>query len=703
MAETRLSQFKPGPEMAQAALERIRNDYDWRARWLGKGFTTGNGNHFQTMGSDALDRAADLFEAWTGENIDDPQIPRVNLIHKAVEDFLSVALTNIPKAQMKAHRFIGTKIPEWERPIRMEVIHQTEIVLNAFIRSILEENNYNDLIQRTVTHAAIFGVGYVYTGIDTSLDVRESYMLRDLLNKEEDLTVEELSLLNMLTNRIFVKTIDPRDVYWRHSVRDVTDDSMLRVSVVEHMDTETLREMYGSSKYLGSPNDIRPGNLPYYIRTMDQNYITMSTNTDSTTSVVTMYELEMVEMERVVEDDSGNEITFPYTDWMMHKVVLAGDQLVDYETWDSSEGPLRLPIIPVYLRKSVNHPYGWSLPLMLEKSEEYINAVQTIMFKSALRAVSNQGVVVAIPNLGDEDLAELEHVLEEGGVARITGNTSQGPINIREMVMPINYVGAPINPVLTQAMQIQMNMFSTQSQEVDSGAIGAARSGTQVRAQIAVADRPKTISINAMSQGIEEIHDNIYELVRTFYKDEIVVSVTVPGGGKEQVALNEVYERDIVVMDKKEESETNPLGLKIEKFSAVLNSTNVGMNAITDGRNELPMDIMSRFQLGIALVQAQAIQPETLREFVLGSNEELKNLDDMIVLQKKQEQLEQQYAMLQQAQQIAQNQQIQQGGQLGGTQLPPDAFVGNAPQDVQAAIDRDQSSPMATASNPYAF
>jgi hypothetical protein len=702
MPEVKLSDIKPGPEMAQAAMDRIRNDYDWRARWLGKGYSDGTSN-FNTLGSDSLDRAAELFEAWTGENIRDPEIPRVNLIHKAVEDFLSVALTNIPKAQLKATRFIGTKVPEWERPIRLEVIHQTELVLNAYIRSILDDNNYNDLIQRAVTHAAIFGVGYMMTGVDTSLDERENYMIRDILNKEDNLTAEDLELLNMLTNRLFVKVIDPRDVYWRHSVRDVKDDSMLRVSIVEHMDTESLREIWGDSKFLSNPMNIKPGSFPYFIRKMDNNYLTMANNTDSTTAVVTMYELEPMSMERLVEDENGNELRFPYTGWMMHKVIIAGGELVDYESWDSSEGPLRLPIVPIYLRKSVNHPYGWSLPLMLEKSEEYINAVQTIMFRSALRAVSSQGVVVAIPNLGDADLAELEHVLEEGGVARITGNTSQGPINIREMVMPINYVNAPINPVLTQAMQIQMNMFSSQSQEVDAGAIGAARSGTQVRAQIAVADRPKTISINVMSEGIEEIHDNLYELIRTFYKDQIIVSVSIPGGGKEQVGLNEPYERDVVIMDPKSESPQNPLGLKIEKFSTTLNATNVTMNAKTDGRSDLPMDVVSRFQLGIALVQAGAIQPETLREFALSANEDLKNLDDMIVLQKKQEQLEQQYAALQQAQAMAQSQQIQQGGALGGTQIPADAYTSVAPQDIQASIDQDPSSIAASSSSPYAF
>lgn len=691
-SEVVLSELEPGDAMAQAVLSRMRLDYDWRNRWLSNKGNNSFGNP-AVLDDTAYDRAAELFEAMTSDG-DSEDIPRVNLIHKAVEDFLSVAITNIPRASMEPRRFLYGDIADWEKPIRMEIIHMAVETMTAFINGVLLENHYDDLIQRAVTHSAIFGVGYVYTENDTSLDTRQSYEVRDLMNADRDLSQAEMKRIEQLTNRIALKVIDPREVLWRHSVRDVMDEDMLRVSVVEQMDTQALRNMWRDSDFVeDADKQIVSGNLPYFLRASDKGLSMSPTNTNSTTSMVTMYELELMPMERLVELEDGTEESFPYDDWVMHKITLAGRQLVDYQTWDSSEGPLRLPIQPVYLRKSVNHPYGWSLPLMLERSEEYINAVQSIIFQSALRAVSTQGVAVAIPNMGEEDLEELEHVLHHGGVARITGNNVQGPIDIRDMVMPMNFTQSTINPALVQAMNMQMNMFSTQSQEVDSGAIGAARSGAAKRAQISVADRPKTISINMMSEGIERIWDNIYELIRTYHADEVDVTVDLPGGIKESVKLNEPYVRNVLIINPDAISPENPLGIESVVFEATLNSTLIDMRAKSDGRSDLPLDLVSRAQLGAMLVQTQAILPETFREMVLAANPELKAFDD-IARKKAEDDMIRQFLIQQQ------NPPQDVTGATAGS------FGGIAPQDQQAdqqaQIDSVQGSPFATSSNPLA-
>ena len=702
MPETKLSDFQP-EDLAHAVLGRLRLDYDWRSQWLGgtPGIANAGLAGSPLDGHDNLEKAASLFEAFTSQNAEDTSIPRVNLIHKAVEDFLSVALTNIPKAHVKIDRFMGA-VADWERPFRLFIIEQAREVMEAYVDSIKGRNHYDDLIQRVVTHSAVFGVGYMFVGVDKTLDVRQDYMIRDLMNKEDELTEEEMRLLQVLTNRIDLKVIDPRDVYWRHSIRDVQDEGMIRVTIVEHMDTETLRSMYKGTEFIGENTAaIKPGDLPFFLRTNHNQYQFSTQMGDTTTPVVTMYELEHADMERIVETDEGEEV-IPFTDWIMHKVVLAGNALVEYETWDSADGPLRLPVVPVYLRKSVNHPYGWSLPLMLEKSEEYINAIQTIIFKSARRAVSAQGVAAHIPSMGEGDVEELEHVLEEGGVARIHGNNVQGPVDIREMIQPLNFTQSSINPALLQGLNLQMQMFGSQSQEVDAGAIGAARSGAAKRAQIAVADRPKTISINVMSEGIEGIIDNIIELIRVFHQEQITVFVDTADGSRDQVTLNEPYQKTIMIADPQFETFDNPLGIELFDFDATLNSTLINMWAVSDGRSELPLDIVSRYQLGIALVQAGAIQPETLRELVLASNDEIKAFDDRVVYKNKMELVRQQL-MVQQAQAMAQQQaQPSLAGQVGT--IPADSFTSVAPQDnVQDQIDSVQGSPIATPSNPFAL
>ena len=681
MSEKFLSQVEPGPEMAQQILSRIKLDYSWRNQWLSN---SGSKNKEGYGDPTAFDRAAELYESWTSGNEDDPTIPRVNMIHKAVEDFLSVAITNIPKTKMRADKFIGLDVPDWEKDIRREIIMQAEEVMNAYMNSIKNGNRYQDLKQRAVTHAAIFGVGYIYTEVDKSLDTRNDYIIRDLMNKEEELTSEELDILDIKSNNICLKVIDPRDVFWRHSIRDVYDEGMLRVSLIEYMDTETLREMYADSEF-ADPRDIKPGNLHHFFEGYYRKG-SIENIQSKTTPVITTYELELVPMERIVTTEEGEE-TIDYDEWRMHKVVVVGNQTVEYESWTSEEGPLSLPITPIYLRKSVNHPYGWSLPLMLEKSEEYINAISTIIFKSARKAVSNQGVVIATPNLGDDDLEEIENVLEEGGIARITGNTTQGPIDIRDMVMPLNYTSAPINPVLIQAQQMQAKMFSGQSQEVDSGAVGAARSGSAKRAQIAISDRPKTISIATMSEGVEMVDRKLYELIRTFHNKQIVVMIDTPDGSKEQATLNETYEKNILVMDPEFESADNPLGFKIVPFEAVLNSTLINMNPISEGRSELPLDMVSRFQLGIALVQSQIITPDTLREFTL--TDEMKAYDDRVRARMKLDQAKEMFK------------QVEAQQQSGFNAVPSEGSQGITPQDIQSEIDTLQGSVAATPSNPF--
>ena len=322
-SEVVLSELEPGQRMAQAVLARMRLDYDWRNRWLSN--TDGNsiGNP-SVLDDTAFDRAAELFEALSSDS-DSVDIPRVNLIHKAVEDFLSVAITNIPRASLHPKRFIGGAVEQWEIPIRLEIINMAVEVMNAFVKSILLENHYDDLVQRVITHSAIFGVGYMYTENDTSLDTRKSYEVRDLVNADRELTADEVERLSQLTNRIQLKAIDPRDVFWRHSVRDIKDEEMLRVSVVEQMDTQALREMWKDSPYVTDPQrQIVSGNLPFFIRASDKSTFFTTTNTDSTTSVVTMYELELAPMERIVETEEGEEVSFEYDDWIMHKITLAG-------------------------------------------------------------------------------------------------------------------------------------------------------------------------------------------------------------------------------------------------------------------------------------------------------------------------------------------------------------------------------------------
>jgi hypothetical protein len=629
----RLSELE-GEELREAVLERFKDDYDFRYESLGR-----------DGGFEECDR---LFEARSTDHDDDETVPRVNLIRRAVEDYLSVALSNIPRAKLYAQRHLPATLPEWERDLRLEILSTAESVINAYVKTIMKDNEYNDLVQLAVSQSAIFGVGYLRIAVDRSLDIAESMELRDLLAKAE-LSPEDMDRLEVLKNRVDICHIDTRDVYWEAGKRRAIgkgDDVAQRVSYVERVSTLTLREEYEDA--VEAPELIRPGKFPFEIHEELPDH---RDRDDTQTAVLTMWELEPVEKARVITGPDGEEVEIAYTDRLLVKVVIAGGELVEKEVYtgipaddeDYEAGPLRLPIVPFYLRESVNHPYGYSIPLMLSLSEKFINAMRAIIYRSARKAVSTQGVVVAIPNLGDGDLEELEYVLEEGGVARLKGNT-QGPFDIKDVVMPLNYNAAPINPAMLQSMNMEMDMFRRQSQQVDVEELASARSGAAKRAQVAAADRPKSISISMLAKSVEACYMAVYELIKIYHTPMIGVAVEIPGGGREYVILNEPYRANILVEDDNAASPENPYGFMLQPFEATLNSVNVPMYAEAEGRGALPLDMIARFQILIALQQAQIIEPETVRDLAL--DEEIKDMDDVARRRREAQQAAMQQAMM---------------------------------------------------------
>lgn len=666
----RLSELKD-EELVQAVLERFRADYDFREEVLDGG---------------GFEKCAKLFEARSTDT-DEDGIPHVNLIRRAVEDYLAVTLPNIPKAQLYAHRFLPGRLPEWERVLRMEVINEAEVVMNVYIKTILKNNEYNDKAELAVWFAAIFGVGYLKIALDRSNDLRQSFELREIMAKDE-LTPEDMDRLEILKNRIAVNHIDSRDV-WFEAGKRIANDEMLRVSYIERQSTHLLQEEYGDA--VEDPNLIQPGKFPHGIEdTIDM----ARNNDDSQTAVLTMFELEPVEKVRVISGPDGEEVEIPFTDWNLVKVVIAGGQLVEKEVTtgipDTEEGeepgPLRLPIIPFYIKESLDHPYGFSIPLMLALSEKFINGMRAIIYKAARKAVTTQGVVVAIPNLGDGDLEELEYALEEGGVARIKGNT-QGPFDIKDMVMPLNYNAAPINPVLMQSVDMEMSMFRAQSQAVDPDELRSARTGAGKRAQMSATDRPKGLAIAVLAKSIEEVWESVHELVRIFHNQEIGVEIEVPGGGREYIVLNELYERNVLVQAEEFASPENPRGFGVEKFSAKLNSTSVTMYAEAEGRGKLPLDMIARFQILVALQQAQIIEPETVRRLAL--DDEIKDIDD-VARRKRQEQ----EAQMQQAMFMTQMMDNPEMQQVAGNALGQPQGEGIMPQEVARDANQMAAQPI---------
>lgn len=600
-----------GDQLVMNRLRAFEEDYKWRKKWVD------------------FDKCTKLYEARTSHS-SEKGIPRRNLIRRAVDDHHAVVVQNVPKLRMHAERYLGNTENFLEREIASLVQEMTEKTGDSYVKTILADNQFADQRDMSIKHASIYGVGHVGINLDESVDTRHSAELRALVEKPlTEWTDLDHAQYEILKKRIEVRFVDTRDVYWQHGIRRVGPE-MLRVSLVERFETESLRRIYND------PN-IRPARLPHSV---DEDPY----NEGNVTARLTTWELVPYQLTKSLESPDGSRITsIETTDWIMVKTVIAGGVLVEktvYANYDDEgmkveKNFIALPIKPLYTRESEQHPYGFAIPEQLELSEEFINRMYFIMYKAAKKAVSNQGIIVNMQSLGPGDLEKINAVLDEGGVAPIQGNEfqSQNP-DIRTMVQPLNYTNSSLPAAMIQAVQSEEKAFQSQSDTINDDAINRARSGSAKRAQIAADDRPKTIAVNLLSRSLEDIYDHVWGMITKHHTQEVAVPVDIPGVGRQVVNLNQKLTRVIPEFDAFGNpvfhpafvSPDNPNGLVMKPVEFVVNSTAVKLKARADGRSELPQDFTARFQILVALRNAGAITDELLRYLTLP--EELKAMDD---------------------------------------------------------------------------
>lgn len=621
-----------------------------------------------------FDKSLDLYEKKSGDT-DQDGIPQENRVRRAVEDYLSVAIMNIPKASLRPIKDLYSYENMMERDLKTMVYDLTEKTINCYVNTILLESQYNDLLQTSLSDSAVFGVGYLKVDIDERANLRFDYELRDLLLKarNNEWTPEDAKRFKFLTKKIKVSWVDSRKVYWQHTVIRADDEQMQRVSIVDIYTTQSLKRKWSNNPY-SDEDDIKAGEWPNFVRPRKiEEQATGTPEGEEVSAEVTTYWLEPYELKEKLtffnELGDEEEIEIPQVEaYRLVKTVLAGGALVYHEVMDFDEAVGRhLPIVPFYLRESKNHPYGFSIPLMLELSQTFINLMRAIMFKSAKKAVSNQGVIVAIPEMGVGDEAEIDRILEEGGVAKLRFNNIQGPTDIRNMVMPVNYVQSPIQPSVLQAWQMEANTFDQQAQTLNLDAVASARSGSAKRAQAQVNDRPKTISVSLLSRAIENVYDLIYEYIRTHHKDRAKINIRLDGGARETVYLNDPYSMKIPYMDANGQLFPDPFNPEepfMMETSFKLNDTGLIFIAESEGRGDIPLDPIQRLQYATLLKQNQFITPSFARDIVL--NADMMAKDDMYKEKEKKEQMEQ----MQQMMQLQQQQMAAQQGGIGLPQLP---------------------------------
>lgn len=636
-----------------------------------------------------FERAIELYEQFSGATESEDGVPNENKIRKAVDERLSLYLENFSEAKLQAVRNVEHSDNPIEVDVKTKAYDLAEETFNDMVVTILQESKYDQMKIDLLKDAITCGSGFLLVEINTKADLRFDLELRELLRAKESWTEKDAIRFTQLLNKVRVRYLDPRDVYLQHSMRKY-DESVTRFSVVKRYTLNSLR-----SKWINNPyNDVsqmKEGKHPYFIEDLDQEsrrWRFGSRSEENISAEITTYVIEPYIRKESYEyvDEDGMKVSVDLPEllaYRTHRIVIAGGVLVEKEQYDFDEGSGLLPLIPLYVDEAKDHAYGYSLPLSLEFSQRFSNLMKAILYESARNTVSNNAVAVLTENLGLGDEEEIDHVLEHGGVAKLSGNNLQGPTDVRNMVMPLNYTVSQLQPAILQALQLEEAAFGSQSASVDMSSVGRARGAAGKRQQVAIQDRPKAIGIELISNMVESLYNVVYEFIRINYPGESQVVVRRLDGTRETVSINKEETFEFPVLSFTGEpmpDPNNPEQPHMKEMTITANDTKITMIAEADGRGPEPINQMQKAQY-YALLGQMGLEAEYILERVLTREQFVRNSE----YKKTREQQEQQQMQMMQMMQQQQQQQQPMAGQIPGVpsgNVPVDGMANIAPNDA---------------------
>lgn len=573
----------------------------------------------------------------TSKDTNDEGSPHINLIRQMIHGFLGVLLPNIPSAKLIAERDIDPRLPEVERDIRSELLKENEEVNNALVESVLFSNDYRNERNKIISQSAIFGVGFGLVEPDYDLDPRNNEDARDLVERIQsgEIDEEEAQLRLEEAARINMQWVDTRNVYLEYGRRQF-DANMTRCSYVEYVDSQSLDTYYDEdvTSRIGVAGSLVGSEID---DEAESDYRSPST------PIVTFWELEPITY-RI-----GSIVV---NDWFLVRVKVAGSAILEKEIytrkgleikWEGSSfktirGAVRLPLVPFYVYEDTNHPFGYSMVLAQELHEEAYNRTVALMFAFADRQLQNGKVFYNRSALGPGDADAINHGLKNDNQVGIglTGSEYDEDSDIRKMVQVFPNVVPQVPASLMSFSGMLLQQFQLTGSMEDTAAMARTRSGSGKRAQLAASDRPKILSIENLLRSIEQVYQAVYDNIRAMYNGSERVSTLIsPGGQRRQVIFNQSITEPIPVLNQNDEPVFNPafrsndnvLG-EVPPYPAhfVVNSTDLPMRAVADGRTSLPQNMVEKLQVLSLLLNSGAITPETFRN--LGLDKSLKDIDD---------------------------------------------------------------------------
>lgn len=597
--------------------------------------------------------------------------PVWNKIHKALEAFYAFGIQGIPRCSLKA------RAREIDGPWNPDILafyareaRETTDRINRLVTSDFDRNQYPDLRDQVVKDAAIAGFGAVRFDDDEVLDMRDprvNRLRRDRLAVGR--SARRRQILERIKGETRMRREHPSDVVFQAGVASAygqnADQEMLRVSTVHIRDTEDLRRQnpgkeinsYGGRGY----QRYRKGRGASGGRTTN-GAEDLRRGTATSTAVVTTWEVVRRRTNVVTQETMVGEDGMPYTavhrdveeTAVMVKTVIAGDTLLSVRTWTQDERAMDLPVVPVYMKEHPNHPYGYSMAMLLKRSQDLINKYRLMVFTQGAKAISNQSTFLDGRFLGPEDDPDaITEGMRNGDTIVIHGNQDEDdPLAMRQhafdklLVSPAASAMGGITAALGQIIQMEEASFQGMSEMVDVAEMTRARTGLGKQKAKEINDQSKTSVYSLLARFVERLYelgarnwwriedDQVVPVESGYVRVNEVVRETVRRfGPDEQPLKNPYYDPELAAMYEAAAIPVPPemtqefLTMEVE---GLFGNTWADVTANADTRTWLPTDPMLRLQALASLAEGMEglglITNDTLRDEVLP--EDLKARDD---------------------------------------------------------------------------
>lgn len=586
-----------------------------------------------------FDAARRLYDT-TSTDTDDDGVPAVNEIRPIVEELQSVVRSGIP---LVTNEVVASRSTYADAEVERHVVQEEQRYADAserYCKAVEALSEFEDARTLILTDACVVGVGYAKAVVDGMPSaVRHPAFAALLAKPEREWTKDDWLYVEMLTGMPSLVHASADGVFWQAGIASAHAPEMLRVTEVRRVSLPWARDHYeapdleaGTSQYRGvvgadktAPDaraDAQGGARGIARKTDDY-------ETEASVGLAETWQLERFVAKRATQfrmgggDAKDAARVLLFEDANLVRTVIGPNKLLEKQVLRPGEAPMRLPLVPYYVKASARHPYGFGIPAMLHLEQLLVNRMRSVGVRQAERAIAPGALVMLSKYLGASDDPEtLKAKLAEGGVIQLEGD--EDIEDVRKLFHSVPNTAQGIQPALLQMIGEARATMQRAGQSLDLSDLGRARSALAKQQQIAAADRGKTSSLDLLNRAEEDVRNLLCEHLRVHAGGEAVRillwragsgqptdghgAATSPlgAGGFEAIDVNQTREVPVLDLDAQGmpmrlpdvfATPENPTGLVYRTAKIKVFDTSLDIRAVAEGRADLPVDKLARLNV----------------------------------------------------------------------------------------------------------